>query len=153
MNFVSSQTGYSGENSLNVEFGFGNATIIDSLKIEWPSGRICYLTNVATDQFVNIDELCNLSTTVSESVSERKNIFSIYPNPVTNDLNILFNNSVKGKILIKLYDETARLIKQYNFSENKYINIPNLNQQIKAGIYFISLQSEDKLYWQKIVMQ
>jgi hypothetical protein len=35
---VEGQSGQRSQNSLNVEFGFGNATIIDTILVEWPSG-------------------------------------------------------------------------------------------------------------------
>jgi len=58
LNEISSQTsgGLSGLNSFNAEFGLGNATIIDSIKIEWPSGIKQFLTNVPVNQFLEIVE-------------------------------------------------------------------------------------------------
>ncbi|MFQ5605566.1 MAG: FG-GAP-like repeat-containing protein [bacterium] len=48
-------TGHTG-NSLNVEFGLGDATKIDSIKIAWPSGIMQYLTDVSVNQFLTINE-------------------------------------------------------------------------------------------------
>jgi hypothetical protein len=56
MNEVSAQTGCREQNSLNVEFGLGDAEVIDSLKIEWPSGNEQVFQNVAVDQFITIYE-------------------------------------------------------------------------------------------------
>ena len=53
---VSAQTGRSGQNSLNVEFGLGNTTIIDSLIIEWPGTGKQILTNVEPNQFMKVKE-------------------------------------------------------------------------------------------------
>lgn len=41
--------GISAQSSIKAHFGLGNATTIDSVKIEWPSGTIQYLTNVDVD--------------------------------------------------------------------------------------------------------
>lgn len=41
--------GISAQSSIKAHFGLGNATSIDSVKIEWPSGTIQYLTNVDVD--------------------------------------------------------------------------------------------------------
>ncbi|MCH7498310.1 MAG: ASPIC/UnbV domain-containing protein, partial [Candidatus Marinimicrobia bacterium] len=57
LNEISGQTGHGGQNSLNAEFGLGDAASIDSLKIAWPSGIVQVLTNVAVDQFLTIEEL------------------------------------------------------------------------------------------------
>ena len=40
------------QNSLNVEFGLGDATVIDSLIIEWPSGIVLDTANVTVDQYM-----------------------------------------------------------------------------------------------------
>ncbi len=56
LNEISGQTGFGGQNSLNAEFGLGAATVIDSIKVEWPSGVKQVLTNVAADQFITITE-------------------------------------------------------------------------------------------------
>jgi len=46
---ISGQTGYFSQNSLNVEFGLGDASSIDSIKIEWPSGIVEYYFNTAVN--------------------------------------------------------------------------------------------------------
>ncbi|MBL7024186.1 MAG: VCBS repeat-containing protein [Candidatus Marinimicrobia bacterium] len=53
---ISGQTGAFGQNSLNVEFGFADADIIDSLRIEWPSGMINEYTDIQVDEFYVIQE-------------------------------------------------------------------------------------------------
>jgi hypothetical protein len=53
---LSGQTGAYGQNSLNAEFGLGNAATIDSIKVAWPSGIVQHLTNVASKQFLTITE-------------------------------------------------------------------------------------------------
>ncbi len=57
MQEISAQTGNRGQNSLNVEFGLGDAALIDSLLVEWPaSDTTQILTNVAVNQFLTIQE-------------------------------------------------------------------------------------------------
>jgi len=51
-----SQTGYLGQNSLNVEFGLGNASVIDSLFVRWTTGMEEIFTNVPVNQFLTITE-------------------------------------------------------------------------------------------------
>ena len=41
---------------LRTHFGLGDATTVDSLRIEWPSGVTQVLENVAADQFLTISE-------------------------------------------------------------------------------------------------
>ncbi len=54
---IRSQSGYGNQNSLNVNFGLGNATLIDSLAIYWHAAdTLEILTNVNVNQFLTIHE-------------------------------------------------------------------------------------------------
>lgn len=53
---VSGQTGMYNQNSLDVEFGLGDATVVDTLTVRWPSGVVQTLTDVAVDQSLTIQE-------------------------------------------------------------------------------------------------
>ena len=53
-NQLSRQTGFGSQNSLNAEFGLGDASIIDSIKVVWPTGEEQYLENEGINQFITI---------------------------------------------------------------------------------------------------
>jgi hypothetical protein len=48
--------GFRGQNSLHVHVGLGDATNADLVRIEWPSGTMQELENVAAQQFLTITE-------------------------------------------------------------------------------------------------
>ena len=56
MQEVSGQTGVFSQNSPNVEFGLGEATLINTVSVRWPSGVVQVLTNMAVDQVLTIRE-------------------------------------------------------------------------------------------------
>lgn len=56
MREISAQNGYGGHDDLRAHFGLGNASIIEELRVEWPSGTEQTLTNVAVNQFLTIAE-------------------------------------------------------------------------------------------------
>jgi hypothetical protein len=56
MREVSSAAGGWGQSDLRVHFGLGDATIVDELRIEWPSGGVQVLNNVEANQFMTIEE-------------------------------------------------------------------------------------------------
>ncbi|UCC44789.1 MAG: CRTAC1 family protein, partial [Candidatus Zixiibacteriota bacterium] len=58
MREISSRSGGNCQNSSNVHFGLGDAVIIDSIKVEWPSGATQILTDVVVNQYLNIEEEC-----------------------------------------------------------------------------------------------
>ena len=53
---VSGGDGESNQQSLNAEFGLADATTIDTVRVEWPSGIVQELQNVAPRQFLTITE-------------------------------------------------------------------------------------------------
>lgn len=53
---VSAQNSFDGQNSLRVHFGLGDASSVDSLIIDWPSGYQQVYTNVTANQFYNYTE-------------------------------------------------------------------------------------------------
>jgi hypothetical protein len=56
MNEISGQTGMYNQNSSLAEFGLGDATIIHTVSVRWPSGVVQVLTNMAVDQVLTIRE-------------------------------------------------------------------------------------------------
>jgi len=53
---ISAKTGFMSQGSLIAHFGLGDAEILDSIVVEWPSGLIDVLTGTAINQFVTIVE-------------------------------------------------------------------------------------------------
>lgn len=53
---VSAQNSFNGHNSLDVHFGLGDAAVVESLKVVWPSGVVMHSANVSPKQFLTITE-------------------------------------------------------------------------------------------------
>lgn len=53
---ISAQNTFLGHNALQVHFGLGDATTVDSIRIEWPSGIITDTTSVASNQTLDMVE-------------------------------------------------------------------------------------------------
>lgn len=60
MRQISSQTAATGTNPMWQHFGLGDAALIDSLVLQWPSGKVCVFTNVSANQFLEIKEDCSV---------------------------------------------------------------------------------------------
>jgi len=59
---ISTQTGASSASAPRAAFGLGDAAIVDSLRIEWPSGIVQVLTGVAPNQILEITETTSAPT-------------------------------------------------------------------------------------------
>jgi len=53
---VNSQSGFGGQNSLNIHFGLGDNATVDSIEIKWPSGYTQHQTGVSSNQYLVIQE-------------------------------------------------------------------------------------------------
>lgn len=84
---VSAQTSKSGQNPMWPHFGFGDAAIIDSLVVEWPSGAVCSYSDVAVNQFVEIVEDCSINEIIA-------------PTPITGEV---------GEVTLCLGDDDIQL--------------------------------------------
>jgi hypothetical protein len=58
------------QSEMTASFGLGNATNVDIVRVEWPSGIVQELTNVAAKQFLTIKEPSRLTEDISPDGSE-----------------------------------------------------------------------------------
>lgn len=104
----------------------------------WAQSPLRPLFIASGDGFV-LWELNSSTTDISEINS--KDIFSLYPNPAANQLNII-NKALISKI--EIYDAGGKL---QLTTTNSSIDISNL----KAGVYFVKAYSEKGIVSQKFV--
>jgi len=83
----------------------------------------------------------NLSTPNS-----KLDVFSVYPNPTSSEVNISSKESIKD---IKVYDTTGRLVKSLNNLNAKNTKV-NLNE-LSNGIYFIHISSENNRQTKQVI--
>jgi len=56
MREISGLTGYMGQNSMIAEFGLGDATSVETIIVQWPSGIVQVLKDQPVNQFITITE-------------------------------------------------------------------------------------------------
>ena len=111
MQEISGQAGYCTQN-LILHFGLGNAQVIDSLKVEWPSGIDQYFTNVPVNRNITITEngtLISVNETGTETVKDFK-LFQNYPNPFNPVTRIKYQISRKSAVLLQIFDSLGNKI-------------------------------------------
>ena len=92
MRRVAGQTGYCGQ-TLQQHFGLGDASIVDSMIIEWPSGIKQVLQNVNVNNHLNLfEDTTATSVETGEVLPTGFMLYQNYPNP--------FNPTTKIKYTI-----------------------------------------------------
>ena len=65
MREIAACSGYGGHNAAEAHFGLGDAAVVDSLVLEWPSGARQVIASVAANQVLSVSE--DITTAVSAS--------------------------------------------------------------------------------------
>lgn len=119
MQQISGQTGFWGQNSLDAEFGLGEATIIDSIVIKWPSGIVQELSQIEPNQILQIVETSAIDL-VSEQIQTIPTDFILannYPNPFNPETTIEYNLSKTGLVRLEIFNilgqKQRTLVDQY----------------------------------------
>ncbi len=111
---VSSQNSFNGHNSLVVHVGLAEATVVDSLRIEWPSGQVDVHTEVAVDQFLVVTEGQTASPVAADDAPVLPDVFVLsqtYPNPFTEATTIAYQLSARSPVTITVYDLLGRRVR------------------------------------------
>lgn len=153
MQQISGQNSYLGQNSLDAEFGLGDATAIDSVVINWPSGKKQVLTNVATNQFLKIEEASTVlaieeQNDISPSAGYR--LSDNYPNPFNPETTIEYELSTAGSVRLEVYNLLGQKIKtlvDQNQVAGAYRVAWNGNnefgEQMASGIYLYRIATNE----------
>ena len=117
---------------------------IDGLLVVGTHGNGIFQTNLTS---------ANDLLSGEESLLVKNLEMNIFPNPVTHAVNVEFTLKTNSQINLQLYDELGKLVKiikkdNYSIGNNKIqLEMGNL----KSGIYFVSLNVDDKVFTRQIV--
>lgn len=108
--------------------------------------------NSTFDCFFDFDNISiNASTGISENSNELKPV--LFPNTITSNQPMNLNGIENGNYTISILNSNGSLIKSFNQDINSISTIINFDQQLKAGIYLLKLESEKKSYTLKFKVQ
>ena len=142
---IRSGEGFEYMSSLNGHFGLGQATAIDQLVVKWPSGIV--------DTFINPDINIAFKVTEGSTLAVNGNtnaVFSIYPNPSKQFLNITLNTNSNEKLkLAQIFDLNGRLVME------AALTTPRINiETLQNGTYLLLLKNEQgKGFSQKFIKE
>ena len=95
-------------------------------------------------------------TDVDDNPNSGFSIKEVYPNPVNHFFNIDFNLEKAGNVRISINDESGKeaglLFDGWKEAGNQIQNVSIDKNKLNAGVYFIRLQTENKIKTKKIVI-
>ncbi len=151
MREISAQTSYCGQNDLRAHFGLSNATVVDSIKVEWLSGSVEIYTNINSNQSITITEGQILSVFKNTKNNVSLNIF---PNPTSGLLTITTDKDLfEAGSRLSISDINGVDIFQQKISNdtNKVeLNLNFLPVKLK-GVYYLTFQNDSGTWVRKII--
>jgi len=146
MREINSQNSFNSMNMLNVHFGFGNASLIDSLIIIWPRGLREVYTNLALNTFYTATEGAGVVSDISNPSNTIPNQFKLnqnYPNPFNPSTVISYNLTISNYVTLKVYsilgEEVVTLINKRQPAGNYEVSFDA--EGVSSGIYFYKLSA------------
>jgi hypothetical protein len=149
---ISSQNTFNGHNMLNAHFGFGNATLIDSLKVEWPSGNVDVASNVPVNRFITVTEGSGITTGVKENGSRLSVNFVLnqnYPNPFNPTTTITYSLPRKEQVILNIYnmrgEKLVTLVSRVQEAGAHAITWDGRDAKghlLPSGVYFYRIKTE-----------
>jgi hypothetical protein len=146
MQEVAAQTGYNSQNLL-LHFGLGNASVIDSLIIEWPSGRTELMTGLSVDTIRTFTEGTGpLSVnTGAPAVPNGSIILGNFPNPFNPSTTITYTIPSASDVRLELFDALGRsvtvLVDQFQQAGTFRVPFSAESASHASGLYLCRLTS------------
>lgn len=145
---ISAQSAYCSQNDPRAHFGLGDASLVDSVKIEWPSGIVQYSVALNANQFIDIIES---GTVTSAKEHEQKAKLKIFPNPSTGIVTISYA-FVSGD-RISITDASGKMMTEISLtSTTKDYVIDTKKYNLNAGTYFVTVLSVAEKITQSITI-
>lgn len=131
---VRSGEGFKHMHTLNVHFGIGQNTEIDSVLVKWPSGAVDIVVNPTINSSVLVVEGSNPLSILA--VDGKK--VTLYPNPTSNELYLqnLDANEVK---MVSIFNVQGQEVMQHTLEQNGAIDVSKMNN----GMYVLQVELKD----------
>lgn len=156
MREISGQTGFASQNSLRAHFGLGDATVIDSIEIDWAgSGAVEYYTNVPADQFLLITE--GNASAIGEDSSPALRSFQLnqnYPNPFNPSTAISYQLSTVSDVQLVIYNalgQKVRTLVNGRQEAGEYALTFDASE-LSSGIYYYKLTAGSFVQIRKMIL-
>lgn len=146
------QGGGGSQSMLWPHFGLGNASIVDSVIVDWTTGNRKILTNIAVNQFLAVTE-CPVGI-INTQLPVKYDLKQNYPNPFNPVTQIEYSLLKSGNVTLAVYDISGKLIstlvnESQNYGTYRYeFDASNL----AAGIYIYELRTSDFVSAKKMVL-
>ncbi|MCC6460230.1 MAG: VCBS repeat-containing protein [Saprospiraceae bacterium] len=150
MREISAQTGYCGQNQLAAHFGLGDAAIVESIEVQWPSGTEELYVDVYANQFVTLTEDGGiLPATETPAPIAGFRMAAPQPNPFLDSVDIPFELDRPMRLRVELVNsmgQTVNTLADQAFGPGAqrlhWDGKTATEQAVPPGLYWVVFRSE-----------
>lgn len=134
MRMVHAHTSFQGHNDLRVHVGLGVASVVDSLKVFWPSSHVDQFGNLGVDQFLKLEETRNLHLIPEQVVDLQAQVLS-KPGVKKGILQINVEYEAQALFLVNGKGESTPL----DFTQKGNVLQITTAKKLEAGTYYLNI--------------
>ncbi|NNE09237.1 MAG: hypothetical protein HKN20_11805, partial [Gemmatimonadetes bacterium] len=148
---VVAQNAFNSHSMLATHFGLGDAAVVDSVIVRFPSGAVTTLTDVAVNQKIIVTEL--IATDVAGGatvVPTRHRLFQNVPNPFNPTTAIRYELAAPSRVTLRVFDvrgrEVTGLVDAMQARGEHFARWNGTNasgEEVASGVYFYRLEVRD----------
>ena len=146
---VGSGSGYCSQNSVLLEFGLKDSTVVDTLEITWPTGMVWDTVMVAADQRLTLSEYDISGISEKTDPAAAFSLQASRPNPFNESTVIRYTLGDRVGVRVRVYDVAGRVVRTLIDSD---IQAPGEHSvawdgrnekgtRVSPGIYFSRLEA------------
>ena len=139
---INGGSSHASQHTSRLHFGLGEATIVDSLIIDWPMGQQQIITDIPANQEIIIAENDNSTTNIFSANLELSLNLQVYPNPFTQSAVITFHKTPKQPLLFTLLNGQGQVLRSQKITTQFILE----RQQLTAGIYWVKISTANGQY-------
>lgn len=132
-------------------FGTASSYLKSPMPVPAPNGdKVMFKSDFGdpTADVIYVFESTLNSNTTSVNSDNNLQQIKVYPNPATNFINIESDTKIKE---IKIYNNIGQFVKKWKLNTSNKVNINVEN--LKSGIYLMTISSEEKTLFKKFVIK
>lgn len=156
---VSGGSGYYSQNELPAIFGLGNATVADSVIVEWPRGVRQVMADVAAGQVVDVVEETPDGASLG-SGDGRLALAAPRPNPTDGVTLVPFTLPMRAVVSLRVYDVGGRLVRTLlegrefgpGLQSVRWDGRGALGERLAAGVYHCRLIVGGRALTRRVVL-
>lgn len=154
--------GYHDFHSMPLEFGLYDATSIQSLEINWPSGLVETYTDIAANQYIYAVEGDSLYTGIADGspqVAEGGLWLDCSPNPCMSLLSLNYSGEVGMMVELAVFDLSGRLVRSLgscrldgSMQSTVWNGCGDFGESVPAGVYICRLHGLSGIVTRKVTL-